>query len=232
VSDTVAAVPQTTQQHAVDWLRRAIVTRALRPGDRVGQEEIAARIGASIVPVREALRTLQQEGQLTYIPRRGYFVTRLEVADVVEIYALREILEERAARLALPFLREERIERLRRAAAECAAAAAGDEVAAELEANRRFHFEILDAPGHSHQLKLIRLLWSSTEAYRALYYNLPGERRATIEAHEQIIAAVLERDADRLVAELNAHRRRALVVLEGILGGSPPSPEASQTAPR
>src|SRR5580704_7442836 len=90
--------PQTTQQHAVDWLRPAIVTRALRPGERVDQEEGAERIGASVVPVREALRVLAQEGQLTYIPRRGYFVTRLAIGDLEEIYALRKLLEERAAR--------------------------------------------------------------------------------------------------------------------------------------
>jgi DNA-binding FadR family transcriptional regulator len=75
------------QEHALEWLRRAIVAGELRPGERVGQDEVAERIGVSIVPVREALRVLEQEGQLTYIPRRGYFVVDLRVADLEEIYA-------------------------------------------------------------------------------------------------------------------------------------------------
>jgi DNA-binding GntR family transcriptional regulator len=211
------AGPQTTQQHAVDWLRHAIVTRALRPGERVAQEEIAERIGASVVPVREALRVLAQEGQLTYIPRRGYFVTRLAIGDLEEIYALRKLLEERAARLALPTLDDAALERVRLAAGACAVAAEAGDVAGELDANRRFHFAILDAPGQAHAMRIIRLLWDSTEAYRAIYYNSPLERRAAIDAHERIVDALRANDADALVAEMDAHRERALAVLREIL---------------
>ena len=89
----------------------------------------------------------------------------------------------------------------------------------ELEANRRFHFAILASPEQPHAMRLIRLLWDSTEAYRAIYYNSPQERRNSIDAHDRIMAALRERDADRLVAELDAHRRRALDVLCGILDG-------------
>ncbi|HSD81679.1 MAG TPA: GntR family transcriptional regulator [Solirubrobacteraceae bacterium] len=211
--------PGTTQQHALEWLRHAIVAGALRPGQRVAQEDVAERIGVSVAPVREALRVLEQEGQVTYRPRRGYFVTELRFADLHEIYALRRVLEERAARHALPALAEDDVERLLLAARECADAAVADDVAAELHANRRFHFAILDAPGQPHTLRLIRLLWDSTEAYRALYYNSREERAAAIDAHDRIIEAVRARDADRLVAELDAHRERALAVLQGVLGG-------------
>ena len=64
---------------------------------------------------------------------------------------------------------------------------------------------------------MIRLLWDSTEAYRAMYYNSPAERAASIDAHDRILAAIRDRDADRLVAELDAHRERALSVLEEVL---------------
>jgi DNA-binding GntR family transcriptional regulator len=209
--------PPSGPQHAVDWLRHAIVTRALRPGERVAQEEVAERIGASVVPVREALRVLAQEGQLTYIPRRGYFVTRLAIGDLEEIYALRKLLEERAARLALPTLDADALERIVIAASTCAEAAEAGEVAAELDANRRFHFAILDAPGQTHAMRIIRLLWDSTEAYRAIYYNSPVERRAAIDAHDRILDALSAKDADALVAELDGHRERALAVLREIL---------------
>ena len=67
-------------------------------------------------------------------------------------------------------------------------------------------------------MRLIRTLWESTEAYRAIYYNSPAERRQSIEAHDRIMGALRDRDADRLVAELDAHRQRALTVLCAILG--------------
>jgi DNA-binding GntR family transcriptional regulator len=210
----------TAQQHAVEALRRLVVSGVLRPGARVNQEDVAAELGLSVAPVREALRVLEQEGQLTYLPRRGYFVTELRMADLEEIYELRALLEARAARRALPALDDEALERVRDAARACVDAAERGDVAAELAANRRFHFGLLEAPGQPHALRVIRLLWDSTEAYRAMYYNSPEERRASVDAHDRILAAVAARDADRLVSELDAHRGRALDVLRGVLGAA------------
>jgi DNA-binding GntR family transcriptional regulator len=209
----------TAQQHALDWLRRAIVKGELRPRQRVNQEDVAERIGLSVAPVREALRALEQEGQVTYLPRRGYFVTELRMADLEEIYALRRVLEGRAAREALPAIGPDAMARIDAAAADCGVAAAAGDVAGELAANRRFHFAILEAPGNPHAMRIIRVLWDSTEAYRALYYNSPEERGRSLEAHERILQALRAGDADRLVAELDAHRDRALAVLRDVLAG-------------
>lgn len=210
--------PSTTAQHALDGLRRAIVAGELRPGARVGQEEFAQQLGVSIAPVREALRILEQEGQVTYLPRRGYFVTALEIADLEEIYGLRAALEARAARRALAALDAHGIERIEQAAGQFAAAVAAGDVLAELGANRRFHLAILEAADQPHTLRLIRLLWDSTEAYRALYYSIEQERRDAVAAHERIVAALHAGDAERLIAELDRHRERALAVLRAVLG--------------
>ncbi|XVQ10499.1 GntR family transcriptional regulator [Spirillospora sp. CA-255316] len=211
-----SSVP-TAQQHAVDSLRRLMVSGALRPGQRVNQEDVAAQAGLSVAPVREALRVLEQEGQLTYRPRRGYFVTELQFEDLREIYELRRVLEERAARHALPLMDAEALDRVVEAGRACAEAAEAGDVATELAANRVFHFAIMEAPGQPHVLRLIRLLWDSTEVYRAMYYNLPEERTASVHAHDRIIEAVRAGDADRLVREMDDHRERALKVLHGVL---------------
>ncbi len=206
-------------QVIVDQIKLLIREGRLQPGDRLPSErELCQRFGVSRVTVREALRVLEQEGQLTYIPRRGYFVTRLDIADLEEIYGLRQMIEERAAREALPLIDDDGLRRIERAAQECVEAIDAGDVAAQLAANRRFHFAILESPGRVHTQKLIRVLWDSTEAYRALYYNAPEERRAAGEAHDRIVAALRARDADRLVAELDRHRDQALVVLRAILG--------------
>jgi DNA-binding GntR family transcriptional regulator len=209
--------PGTTGQHALDGLRHAIVDRQLRPGQRVRQEELADSLGVSIAPVREALRVLEQEGQVTYRPRRGYFVTELRIEDLEEIYDLRAVLEARAARRALPTLDEDALERIALAARDCVDAAEAGDVAGELEANRRFHFAVLESPDHVHTMRVIRLLWDSTEAYRALYYNSAAARHDATVAHDRIVAAVRRGDADELVTELDAHRGQALDVLRTIL---------------
>jgi DNA-binding GntR family transcriptional regulator len=209
--------PGTAARHALEALRLAMVAGELRPGDRIRQEEIADRLGVSIAPVREALAILEQEGQVTYLPRRGYSVAELDIGDMREIYELRALLEERAARRALPLLDEDAIGRIDLAARECLDAAAEGDVAAELAANRRFHFGVLGSPDQAHTLRLIRLLWDSTETYRALYYNSPAAREESAHAHDRIIAAIHGRDGERLVAELAAHRDAALRRLAEIL---------------
>jgi DNA-binding GntR family transcriptional regulator len=212
-----AGGPGTAAPHALEALRRAMVDGELRPGDRVRQEEISEGLGVSIAPVREALATLEQEGQVRYLPRRGYFVAELDLGDLREIYELRQLLETRAAWRALPLLDEDAMERLEMAARDCVDAAAEGDVAAELEANRRFHFAVFDAPDQVHTARLIRLLWDSTETYRAMYYNAPEGRREAIDAHERIVAAVRAGDAEALIAAQDAHRGRALELLTRVL---------------
>lgn len=215
---TPARGPATTPDHALDGLRQAIVAGELRPGQRVAQEDVAEALGISVAPVREALRVLEQEGQVTYFPRRGYFVTELRIEDLEEIYDLRRVLEARAVRRALPAFDQQALERMKLAAVDCVDAVGEGDVTAELDANRRFHFSIFGIPDEPHSTRLIRLLWDSTEAYRALYYNSPEERRRSIDAHDRILEAVHGREeAAVVIAELDRHRERALEVLRSIL---------------
>jgi DNA-binding GntR family transcriptional regulator len=215
------ATPGTTAQHALDHLRAEIVSGRLVPGARIGQESVAERLGVSVAPVREALRILQREGQVTYRPRRGYIVTELWIGDLEEIYGLRALLEREAALTATGRTggyTEAELLAIERAAADCADAVAAVDVVAELDANRRFHLAILRPAGRPHLQRLIDLLWDSTEAYRALYYNSATERHESLRAHDRILGAVVSGDGERLAAELDAHRERALVVLRGIIG--------------
>jgi DNA-binding GntR family transcriptional regulator len=217
MSEQIEKAPSTAARHALEGLRRAIVAGQLRPGERIGQEELADRLGVSLAPVREALAALEQEGQLTYRPRRGYFVTELRLGDLEEIYALRALLEGRAARAAMRLIEVETVERIELAARDVANAVGTNDVAAELIANRRFHMSVLEDSEEPHTMRVIRQLWDSTEAYRALYYNSPTARVEAVRAHERIVEAVRDRDADRLVAELDDHRRQALSMLVHVL---------------
>jgi DNA-binding GntR family transcriptional regulator len=79
---------------------------------------------------------------------------------------------------------------------------------------------MLEAPDQPQTMRLIRLLWDSTESYRALYYNSPAERAATIEAHDEILSAVRRKATDEVVSALDEHRGRALRVLSKILSAT------------
>ena len=95
---------QTAQDTVLAALRADILDGTLAPGDQIVQESLADRYGVSRVPLREALKTLESEGQVAYYPHRGYFVTELSVADLLEVYRLRALLEAEAIRAAVPSL--------------------------------------------------------------------------------------------------------------------------------
>jgi DNA-binding GntR family transcriptional regulator len=205
----------TAPERAAAALRVAILEGELLPGQRVNQETWAARAGVSLIPAREALRALAGEGLVTYRPRRGYVVTELDLADLEEVYRLRRSLEAEALRRGVPQAGEAELAELAAAAEECRTA---PDTAVRLAANRRFHELLHGLAGSRPLLRLIGLLWDSTEAYRALYYALPGEAAEADRAHAAILAAVADRDAERVVALEDAHRERALVCLRTALG--------------
>ena len=84
----------TAQEGVLRELRLQIASGKLKPGQQVIQDSLAASLGVSRVPLREALKVLEGEGQVTYHPHRGYFVADLSVADLVEVYRIRSILED------------------------------------------------------------------------------------------------------------------------------------------
>ena len=194
-------------------LRAAILDGELRPGRRVNQEDWAARAGVSLIPLREALNALAGEGLVTHRPRRGYVVTELALGDLEEVYALRRLLESEALRRGVPRATEEDVAMLAEAARTCRAAARGGDLATRLETNRIFHERLHSLAGSRQLSRLIDLLWDSTEAYRALYYALPGEAAEADRAHDAIVAAVEAHDVAAVVRLQDAHRDRALARL-------------------
>jgi DNA-binding GntR family transcriptional regulator len=212
----------TAQDRAAATLRAAILDGELRPGQRVNQEAWAGRARVSLIPVREALRTLAGEGLVTYRPRRGYVVTELDLAELEEVYRLRSLLETDVLRRGVRRATREDVTALEAAAGDCRAAAKAGDVVAQLAANRRFHDRLHALAGSRPATRLIDLLWDSTEAYRALYYVLPGEAGEADRAHRAIVLAVAAGDTDAVVELQDAHRERALERLRATLGAEAP----------
>lgn len=84
-----------------DYLREAILSGSLLPAESIRQDGIANRLGVSRAPVREALNQLEREGLVVLRPRRGYVVASLDGGEIEEIFEIRMLLEEYAARLAV-----------------------------------------------------------------------------------------------------------------------------------
>lgn len=215
----VSSRPPTAQAFVLAELRRAIVSGDLKPGQPLRQDALATRFGVSRVPLREALKALEGEGQVVYEPHRGYQVARLSLDDLLEVYRIRSLLEAEAARRAVERAGDDVVVRMRELAAEVDLAGERGDVVAMTEANRHFHFALVAAAGMPRLERIVRVLWEATDAYRAVYYGDEANRRRVAAEHAAIVQALAARDAERLVRLIDEHRQHAVDALSLVLSG-------------
>jgi DNA-binding GntR family transcriptional regulator len=209
--------PQTAQAAVLAELRRRILSGALAPGSPLRQEDLAAALEVSRVPVREALRMLESEGLVSYEPHRGYRAVELHLADLEEIYHLRAVIEDDLARQAVKGQTAGDLERVRRLHRELAVLESGQvtDGPALAEANRAFHFAVL-RPG-PRALRILQTLWDSSDAYRARWFADAANVRSGAREHAELLAAVEAGQADRAVQILDRHRAAAIDRLREVL---------------
>jgi DNA-binding GntR family transcriptional regulator len=212
--------PPTAQEAVLAELRRLLVTGDLAPGSPVRQEALAERLGVSRVPLREALKVLEGEGQVVYLPRRGYVVAELSVDDLLEVYRLRELLEAEAIRAAVPRLDEVVLEAIAAAAREVDRAGRSGDLVEMTASNRRFHFLLFDAAGMPRLSRTLRQLWDATDVYRAVYFGSPANRSRVAHEHADLLAAARDGDEERAVAVQAAHRDHSVAAVRAAIAGS------------
>jgi len=184
-------------------LRDAISDGRIAGGERVREEEVARNLGVSRTPVREALQRLQQRGLLSFGPTRGLVVAQLSHQQVVELYAMREILEGSAARFAAKYATPEEIAILHQLQDQLRAAEGDDLLHKQLD--RRFHQAIYEA---AHNRYLMQMLDSMLDSFALLHsttLRLPHRQRNSDEERQRIIDAIQKHDANRAEKAAREH---------------------------
>jgi DNA-binding GntR family transcriptional regulator len=199
-------------RRVADYLREAILSGEIAPGERIRQEDIAERFGASRLPVREALRMLEAEGLTEHHTHRGARVPKLDMHEVEVIYQMRERLEPLALAESLPHLTDHDFRRLEGIQEQIEGDA---DIAEFLKLDREFH--LLTYSGcHVDQLSsMVVRLWNSTQHYRRVFMHLSGPaRRWVVNAeHRLLIDAIERRDAVDAERCLTGHIRRTRIEL-------------------
>jgi DNA-binding GntR family transcriptional regulator len=197
-----------------DSLRTAILGGSYSPGERIRQEEVAARFGASRIPVREALRMLHSEGLVTLVANSGAWVTRLTLAECAETYLIRERLEPLLLRTSLPRLDDATIERLARLADDMAAPGAG--LDGFMRADREFHLSSYAGAAPGEMWQIIGRMWNTTQHYRREFTRLAMKSGLAVThlEHRLLLDCIRRRDADDAERVLVTHIRRTRLELE------------------
>ena len=192
-------------------IREQLLDGRLAPGGSIRPDALGDELGVSAVPVREALRILEGEGHVHYRPHRGYVVATLDVDDLIEIYRIRELLETEAVRRAIPQLRGETVARLREIVHEMDEVQ--DDVISLTAVNRRFHFTLFEAAEMPQLVRVLRILWDSSDRYRLRYLMSPENRQLVHDQHQRMMQAVSDRDVETFIDESQKHRAHAIGAL-------------------
>jgi DNA-binding GntR family transcriptional regulator len=195
-------------------LRRVILAGDAPPGLTIPAEDVAAAFGVSVIPVREALKTLVGEGLVEHRTRGAYRVARLTRAELVELYVVRGTLE--LAALAGAAVRataadhapaRERHDGLDRALR-------ADDGRAYHRGSRLFHIALVEPSGMRRLQAMLEAAWNLTEPYQLMSHVGRSEREALHDEHREMLAAFTAgRTAELLVcaAAHHDHLRRVLV---------------------
>jgi DNA-binding GntR family transcriptional regulator len=184
---------------AYEYLRVAILSEELKPGERLVETAIAERLGMSQGPLREALARLGEQGLVTVVGRRGRYVTEVPVEAGRTIYELRSRVEPLAARMALQHIQPEDLVSLEHHLEDMKNA---ENVAARVDADMAFHRCIYKLANFPPLLNL----WDQMELYTRRLRPL-STPKLNYEVHKAILEALSARDGDRTDHALEVHMR-------------------------
>jgi DNA-binding GntR family transcriptional regulator len=200
-----------------DYLRRAILSGEIGPGEWIRQEDVAERFGSSRLPVREALRILEAEGLTEHERNKGARVPSLSMHEVDVIYRMREQLEQLAISESIPNLTEADVHAMEQVQKRIEALPGGDDaaVAAFLELDREFHLISYTGCRIEQLTGSVVRLWNSTAHYRREFVTLSGPGRQWVinAEHRLLLDAITRRDVVDAERFLAGHIRRTRIEL-------------------
>jgi DNA-binding GntR family transcriptional regulator len=187
-----------------DLVREMILDGRLPAGERINEVRLAAQIGVSRTPLREALSRLVNENALRDVPRRGFFVCPLTAEEVRAIYPIRSILDPAALRLSgIPSPRRlARLRRLNRKLAACT------DPAQAVRLDDELHLELVGDCPNPVLIKLIRQFMWRTRRYELGLMRRRVNMAGAVAAHERIFAALERGDLELACQELEGNMSR------------------------
>lgn len=188
-------------------LKDAIRSGDLKPGQRVRESEMAARLDVSRTPVREAFRRLEADGLLSFAPYRGMVISELDHQAVMELYFMREVLEGTAAGLAARRASDAEVAILQELVSLDPGGAG--KPAAVAGHNRRYHSSLYHAAHNRYLLKTLNVLQDAMALLGPTTMEVSGRSEEAKQEHAAIVQAITDKDAELAERLMREHIRGA-----------------------
>jgi DNA-binding GntR family transcriptional regulator len=203
-------------------LRDLIVRRQILPGERIPLDHLAREMGVSRTPVLNAFRRLGQEGVVQVLPRRGIYVRRYSKAEMVRLFAVREVLDGLATRLATVEIQNAEIDKFVQAfQRHDPSATSAPAIRRYVELDRTFHCRLVELAGNDQLTAAMDSINIRLFVWQDGVVRPPAE---TIPEHLAVLDALRRRDPDGAEAGMRLHIRRSLEQLQREAASEPPGP--------
>ncbi|OXM44176.1 GntR family transcriptional regulator [Amycolatopsis alba] len=199
------SLPASRTEVVLDEIRRGILTRELKPGQPLVEAELAARLGVSKTPVREALKVLSNSGLVTFSPYKGASVCVVDAELARSVYDVRMVLEPEAVRRSVERRSPDLLEDAAEALKEASAAIADKDQAALSLLNRRFHRALYSGCGNPLMVSMLDDLKDRAALISVVGWEANPSWRKEWTEHKAVLAAAKKGDADGAAGLLRAH---------------------------
>jgi DNA-binding GntR family transcriptional regulator len=201
------------RQIVYESLRKTIISGIIPVGERIIEKEYAERLNISRTPVREALRMLEMEELVEYVPRVGVVIKRISSEDAIEIFKIRHNLEVLAITTAMEHITEEQIkeiEELSNLAERMNKEGKSEEV---IELFGEFNSKMYEASGMKRLNGMISRLNEYLHRFRHISMADYEKREEAIKEHREILKAVVEKNKDGIDDIIKKHLANSLEVV-------------------
>lgn len=189
-------------EQAYQELRRLIIRLDYAPGAVLREDELRDRLGVGRTPIREAIQRLARDQFVAVVPRKGVFVTGIDVTELSLLYETRAVLEPYAARLAAARGTEDHWRAMRAALDK-----GGRSADARLAADRRCHETMWSAAGNRFLVDTLDTLYAQSDRVWHMYLGDVSDLDDAVAEHEPILDALRAGDGDRAAALVEQHVR-------------------------
>ena len=198
-------------------LREAILKGDLKPGERLMELQLAAKLGVSRTPIREAIRMLEQEGLAVTTPRKGAEVAKMTLKDMEDVLEIREALDELAVRIACDKMSDEELRKLMDVKDQFENSTKSGDLKKIAETDVKFHDVIFESTGNPKLVSLLNNLREQIYRYRVQYIKDPTNYPVLIAEHNAIAEGLKKRDKDAAVSAMHEHVKNQALAVKSVI---------------